>query len=75
MDINKEAMAFIYPNPAKGKVYIKFINQLKVNEINILDAQGRLIHVILVNDKISDILELSLDKMNPGMYQLFVHSD
>ena len=75
MDVKKEEMVFIYPNPAKGKVYIKFINQLKVNEISILDVQGRLIRVILVDEKISDILELSLDQLNPGFYQLFVHSD
>jgi len=74
-NMNKEELAFIYPNPAKEKVYIKFIKQLKVNEISIMDVQGRIISVILVNEHISDLLELSLDQMNPGFYQLIVHSD
>ena len=75
LDLNQIDLAFVYPNPTKGKVYIKFLNQLTVNEISILDVQGRLIRVILVNDKIEGVLELPLDNITPGFYQLFVHLD
>lgn len=75
LDLNQNDLAFIYPNPAEGKVYIKFKNQLHVNEISILDVQGRLMRTISVNNEVSGILELQLDQINPGFYQLFVHSD
>lgn len=74
-DLNPEELAIIYPNPAKGHVNINFIKQLKVNQIRLLDVQGRLIRVILVNDQISGDLEFSLADINSGFYQLFIHSD
>lgn len=75
IDMNQEELAFIYPNPAEGKVYIELRDQLKVNDISILDVHGRLIRTLTVKDQISNILELSLDQINPGFYQLLLHSD
>ena len=74
-DLDKINLASIYPNPTEGKVYIEFKSQLKVDKITILDAQGRLLRVILINEQIEDIMELPLDKINPGFYQLIVHSN
>jgi len=75
LDLNQNELAFIYPNPAVGRVYIEFINQLKVNDISIMDVQGRLMRTISVNSEVSGVLEFPLDNINSGFYQLFVRSD
>lgn len=74
-DVKQKEMAFIYPNPTKERVNVKFINPMMINKINILDVQGKLIRSFFINNRISGIIELKLDEINTGFYQLVVHSE
>lgn len=65
----------IYPNPAKDQLTIKFSTTMYVKSIQISDVSGRIIKIIEVDQKLSDIYMIDLNFMNTGVYNLNVIGD
>lgn len=74
---NETALSFdLYPNPAKNIIYADIKSQNK-GELKVLiyDSYGRLVKDISMKNFISDILEISLEGLETGLYFCTVITD
>jgi hypothetical protein len=57
----------VYPNPSNGKVFISSPESIKIDQITILDINGRIIKSITPHN-IQEQYELDLSGINQGVY-------
>ncbi len=58
----------IYPNPASLKVFIKLPRVAEEISIRVLNSQGQVIETLHYGSQNLDILDVSLEKMNKGVF-------
>ncbi|MDF1550819.1 MAG: T9SS type A sorting domain-containing protein, partial [Bacteroidales bacterium] len=68
--INLSGSYLIYPNPTKGKFYIKADNPEYIQQIILYDIRGNLVESYQVVDKFP--MEIDLTKHTLGTYLLIV---
>lgn len=77
---NKEGLHFnIFPNPAKGKIYLDFelneINEINIIKIELLDSEGKIARTLLSNNdwqENTNVLPLDINDVPTGVYTIKV---
>lgn len=64
----------VYPNPTTGLVYIQMINGQEINDVHVMDIQGREVFTS-PTIKANDLMQLSLKTLPSGIYILQLNGE
>lgn len=62
----------IFPNPSSGPLYIRSENDIRIDEIHLFDASGRLVHSVA---PASHQVELDIGELAAGIYSILLRTD
>ncbi|HEX2934968.1 MAG TPA: PKD domain-containing protein [Bacteroidales bacterium] len=67
-DNDNQVSAEVYPNPASGKVYIRFAQHMEKEKVKVflLDSNGRMVKIVETENQ--DVYELDITGYAPGVY-------
>ena len=75
-DIRHERNFVLYPNPAKGRAYLKSNSEFDNPIVQMFDANGKLVHQIKMNvTRPGDLIELPLEGLPVGIYHISIRTD
>lgn len=69
-EVNREPSFVIYPNPTNEKLTIKIDNLMYINEIRVVDINGKISRSFVVNSTISESHSINVEDLSKGIYQL-----